>query len=130
MPQHGPWFIKDSNDVYSDPFIHVRLDQVIRPDGDDGQHVVVLMKPGVCVLAIDDKNNVYLTREFHYGIGRYSLEAVSGGIDPGEQAFIVQEGQHVVAVLALVRRGVDLQAVAEVEQSLGTGALPYQRVEG
>ncbi|MDA7885150.1 NUDIX hydrolase [bacterium] len=86
MSQHGPWFIKDSNDVYVDPFVHVRVDRVIRPDGNDGQHVVVLMKPGVCVLAIDEENNVYLTREFHYGVGRYSLEAVSGGIDTGEQA--------------------------------------------
>ena len=81
MSQHGPWFIKDSSEVYVDPFIKVRVDQVIRPDGNDGQHVVVLMKPGVCVLAIDEDNNIYLTREFHYGVGRYSLEAVSGGRD-------------------------------------------------
>lgn len=86
MSQHGPWFIKDSSEVYGDPFINVRVDQVIRPDGNDGQHVVVFMKPGVCVLAIDEDNNLYLTREFHYGVGRYSLEAVSGGIDSGEQA--------------------------------------------
>jgi len=86
MSQHGPWFIKDSKDVYVDPFVSVRVDEVVRPDGDDGQHVVVFMKPGVCVLAVDEKNNVYLTREFHYGVGRYSLEAVSGGIDTGEHA--------------------------------------------
>ena len=84
MTPHGPWTIKQSDDVYTDPFIQVRLDQVIRPDGHDGQHVVVSMKPGVCVLAMDDANNVYLTSEFHYGVGRYSLEAVSGGIEPGE----------------------------------------------
>jgi ADP-ribose pyrophosphatase len=84
MTPHGPWTIKQSNDVYTDAFIQVRVDQVIRPDGDDGQHVVVAMKPGVCVLAMDEANNVYLTSEFHYGVGRYSLEAVSGGIEPGE----------------------------------------------
>lgn len=84
MIPHGPWKIKSTEDVYSDPFIDVRLDQVIRPDGNDGQHVVVAMKPGVCVLAIDDQEQVYLTKEFHYGVGRYSIEAVSGGIEPGE----------------------------------------------
>jgi ADP-ribose pyrophosphatase len=84
MTPHGPWTIKQSDDVYADPFIQVRVDQVIRPDGNDGQHVVVMMKPGVCVLALDEANNVYLTSEFHYGVGRYSLEAVSGGIEPGE----------------------------------------------
>ena len=84
MIPHGPWTIKHSQDKYADPFIKVRLDAVIRPDGNDGQHVVVTMKPGVCVLAMDNENNVFLTREFHYGIGKYSLEAVSGGIEPGE----------------------------------------------
>jgi len=84
MKPHGPWKIKSSADVYSDPFIRVQLDQVVRPDNKDGQHVVVLMKPGVCVLAMDETDNVYLTSEFHYGVGRFSLEAVSGGIEPGE----------------------------------------------
>ena len=84
MTPHGPWKIKSTDDVYTDPFIQVRLDQVVRPDGKDGQHVVVGIKPGVCVLAMDEEDNVYLTSEFHYGVGRYSLEAVSGGIEPGE----------------------------------------------
>lgn len=84
MIEHGPWKIKSSDEVYRDAFIKVRLDQVIRPDGKDGQHVVVDLKPGVCVLAMDEAQNVYLTKEFHYGIGRYSIEAVSGGIEPGE----------------------------------------------
>ena len=84
MIPHGPWTIKHSEDRYADLFIKVRLDAVIRPDGNDGQHVVVSMKPGVCVLAMDAEHNVFLTREFHYGIGQYSLEAVSGGIEPGE----------------------------------------------
>jgi len=86
MKQHGPWQIKNSDNVYSDAFINVRLDQVIRPDGKNGQHVVVHLKPGVCVLAMDDDGCVHLTKEFHYGIGRVSIEAVSGGIDAGEDA--------------------------------------------
>jgi ADP-ribose pyrophosphatase len=77
--------------MYVDPFVQVRVDQVVRPDGDDGQHVVVEMKPGVCVLAMDEQHNVFLTREFHYGVGRYSLEAVSGGIEPGEDPGLTAE---------------------------------------
>lgn len=84
MKSHGPWKIKKTNDVYADSFIRVWRDDVIRPDGQDGQHVVVTLKPGVCVLAIDDDWNLHLTDEFHYGIGRHSLEAVSGGIEDGE----------------------------------------------
>ena len=84
MKSHGPWKVKSSDSVYVDAFIAVRLDQVIRPDGNDGQHVVVNLKPGVCVLAIDEKNRLHLTKEFHYGIGRDSIEGVSGGIENGD----------------------------------------------
>lgn len=86
MTQHGPWFINTSQDVYTDPWLSVRCDQVTRPDGKPGTHSVVTIKPGVSVLAIDDEQNVFLTDEFHYAIGRDSLETVSGGIDEGETA--------------------------------------------
>ena len=86
MKSHGPWQIKKTNHILQNPFLQVWLDDVIRPDGQDGTHVVASMKPGVCVLAIDEQQNVHLTREFHYAIGRYSLEAVSGGMEPGEDA--------------------------------------------
>jgi len=43
------------------------------------------LKPGVCVLA-QDNGIVYLTEEFHYGVGRTTIEAVSGGIEEGEDA--------------------------------------------
>ena len=108
MISHGPWKIKQSNEVYQDPFIKVRLDAVVRPDGKDGQHVVVEMKPGVCVLAIDESENVYLTREFHYGVGRYSLEAVSGGIEPGENP--------------------DLTAQRELQEEIGLEAKHWEHV--
>ena len=84
MKSHGPWKIKTTNQVYQDPYLHVWVDDVVRPDGRDGTHVVANMKPGVSVLAMDDSEKIHLTHEFHYGIGRYSLEAVSGGIEPGE----------------------------------------------
>lgn len=102
MIPHGPWTIKNSSNEYNDSFISVRLDAVVRPDGQDGQHVVVTMKPGVCVLAMDEDDNVYLTSEFHYGVGRYSLEAVSGGIEPGEDADLTarRELQEEIGLIA------------------------------
>ncbi|MHB8897483.1 MAG: NUDIX domain-containing protein [Thermoguttaceae bacterium] len=84
MKPHGPWKIFASKQVYHDPWIDVRRDDVIRPDGREGTHSVVEMKPGVCVAALDDEGFVYLTDEFHYAVGRNSLEGVSGGIEPGE----------------------------------------------
>lgn len=86
MKKHGPWTIRETHQVYQDPYIRVTRDDVIRPDGDDGSHVKVYLKPGVSVLPIDADGQVYLTREFHYAVGRMSLELVSGGIEPGENA--------------------------------------------
>jgi ADP-ribose pyrophosphatase len=84
MKSHGPWKIKSTEQVYKDPFVELTLDKVIRPDGDDGQHIVVHIKPGVCVIAVDADRNVHLTKEFHYAVGRYTIEGVSGGVEPGE----------------------------------------------
>lgn len=82
----GPWTIKSSERVYADPFVQLSVDQVVRPDGLDGQHVVVKIKPGVCVIAVDDQRSVHLTKEFHYAVGRDTVECVSGGIEPNDSA--------------------------------------------
>jgi ADP-ribose pyrophosphatase len=86
MRPHGPWKIVRSHEIYKDPWIDVRKDDVVRPDGLPGIHSVIRLKPGVTVLAMDEAGTVYLTEEFHYAVGRVTLEAVSGGIDPGEEA--------------------------------------------
>jgi len=84
MKTNGPWKIKNSIEKYKNPWIRVREDQVVRPDGKDGIFGVVEMVPGISVLPIDDKGYVYLTKEFHYGIERVSVEAASGAIEEGE----------------------------------------------
>ncbi len=84
--RHGPWQILSRAEVYRDPWIEVTRDVVIRPDGAPGTHCIVRLKAGVSVLALDAEGMVYLTEEFHYGVGRTTIEAVSGGMDAGEDA--------------------------------------------
>jgi ADP-ribose pyrophosphatase len=91
LRQHGPWRIVDSQDIYRDAWVELRKDEVIRPDGQPGTYAVVNLKPGVCVLAMDDEHNVYLTEEFHYGVGRVTIEAVSGGMEPDEDALLTAQ---------------------------------------
>ncbi|MNG29112.1 hypothetical protein D3C84_1144830 [compost metagenome] len=50
-------------------------------------------------------------------------------VDPRGNPLIVKKRQHVIAVDPLVRRRVDLQPVAKIEQALGTAALPDQRIK-
>lgn len=85
MRQHGPWQVLDSHHPYKDPWVTVRRDEVIRPDGLKGSYCVVHVKPGVCIVALDDDQQVHLTEEFHYGVGRVTIEAVSGGVEPEEK---------------------------------------------
>jgi ADP-ribose pyrophosphatase len=81
---HGPWSILKTAWVHQDPWVTVQQDQVIRPDGKPGTFTVVHIKSGVCVLAVDRQKKVYLTQEFHYAVGRETIECVSGGRDEGE----------------------------------------------
>ncbi|GIW97770.1 MAG: hypothetical protein KatS3mg111_1103 [Pirellulaceae bacterium] len=84
MQQHGPWKILRSAVVYEDPWLQVTRDEVLRPDGDPGSYATVQLKSGVCVVARDVDGNLHLTREFHYAVGRYTIEGVSGGCEVGE----------------------------------------------
>lgn len=80
----GPWEVTESNVKYQDPWIRVVRDEVRRPDGKQGSYCVAHLKAGVCVIAVDQQQNVYLTQEFHYGVDRVTIEAVSGGRDGDE----------------------------------------------
>jgi ADP-ribose pyrophosphatase len=84
MIERGPWKIVSSREIYRDPWIAVQVDDVIRPDGKPGIHSIIHLKAGVCVLAMDSDRNVYLTEEFHYGVGRVTIEGVSGGCEEKE----------------------------------------------
>ncbi|MFM7131863.1 MAG: NUDIX domain-containing protein [Isosphaeraceae bacterium] len=85
FPQpYGPWVINKRSIIYHDPWLKVTRDDVTRPDGTPGTYCISHMKPGVCVLALDCHGNCHLTEEFHYAVGRVTIECVSGGIDGNE----------------------------------------------
>lgn len=82
--KNGPFEITSSEVKYENPWVSVREDKVLRPNGKAGLFGVVTILPGVSVLAIDDEGLAYLTQEFHYGVEQETVEVVSGGIDKGE----------------------------------------------
>jgi len=77
----GPWTVLDSKTIYKNPWITVKEDKVIRPDGKEGIVGTVEMLPGISVLPIDNEGNVYLTEEYHYAIEQETIEVISGGIE-------------------------------------------------
>jgi 8-oxo-dGTP pyrophosphatase MutT (NUDIX family) len=85
MPDRGEaWTVLDRSILYQNPWITVREDQVIQPDGRQSAWGVVEMKPGVSILPVDSDLTVYLVRVYRYTIGRDSIEAVAGGLEGDE----------------------------------------------
>ena len=91
MELRGPWKVLQRTWPYTDPWVKVQRDEVIRPDGLPGTYAVVHIKPGVCVLALDDRGNVHLTEEFHYAVNRDTIECVSGGRDGDEDPLVAAQ---------------------------------------
>lgn len=79
--QRGPWTALRSQIKYSNPWISVREDQVICPDGSEGIYGVVEPRIAVGVLAMTENNELYLVGQYRYPTERYSWEIVEGGVE-------------------------------------------------
>ena len=82
-------------------------DDVIRPDGLPGSYSTVQIKPGVTVIAMDDRRNVHLTSEFHYAVGRVTVV----GLGPGDALHSARVGAD--CLRGLRRLGDALYAVGD-----------------
>jgi 8-oxo-dGTP pyrophosphatase MutT (NUDIX family) len=80
----NPWTTKSTRIAYSNAWIRVREDKVIRPDGGAGLYGVVEIRPSVGVVAINDRDEVALVGQWRYALNRYSWEIPRGGSHPGE----------------------------------------------
>jgi 8-oxo-dGTP pyrophosphatase MutT (NUDIX family) len=81
----NPWETVSTRVVYDNPWISVREDEVVRPDGRPGIYGVVHFKNiAVGVLAVEDEE-VYLVGQYRYTLERYSWEIVEGGCAEGEE---------------------------------------------
>jgi 8-oxo-dGTP pyrophosphatase MutT (NUDIX family) len=81
----NPWTVLSSKVVYDNPWISVREDAVIHPNGEPGIYGVVHYKNrAVGVLAIEE-GEIYLVGQYRYPLGRYSWEIPEGGCPEGEE---------------------------------------------
>ncbi len=80
-----PWITIESRPVYENPWISVREDRVIRPDGQPGIYGVVHFKSrAVGVLPVEADGSVWLVGQHRYPLGAYSWEIPEGGGPEGE----------------------------------------------
>ena len=85
-PDHAnPWTALETRSVYENPWIKVREDRVLRPDGHPGIYGVVHFKnKAVGVLPVDDDGHVWLVGQYRYPTDGYSWEIPEGGGPEGE----------------------------------------------
>lgn len=84
MNMRGPFRVLHTQTVYKNPWISVREDRVIRPDGKKGIFGITSVIPGITVVPIDKKGFCYLGREYAYAHHKVLLQLPAGGIDKGE----------------------------------------------
>jgi len=75
----NPWRTLRSRAIYDNPWISVREDQVIRPDGAPGIYGVVHFKHVAIGVLPVEHDEVYLVGQYRYTLGRYSWEIPEGG---------------------------------------------------
>jgi 8-oxo-dGTP pyrophosphatase MutT (NUDIX family) len=80
----NPWRVLGSREVYDNPWINVREDSVIRPDGEQGIYGVVHFKNiAIGILAVEGEH-LYLVGQYRYPLEKYSWEIPEGGCAEGE----------------------------------------------
>ena len=83
--KNGDWTIKKTEEKLRNDFFAVYQDEVVRPDGKNGEFTTVHFPPGVGVIALDGEGFVYLVKQFRYVVGRMSLEVIAGSVEDGEE---------------------------------------------
>jgi 8-oxo-dGTP pyrophosphatase MutT (NUDIX family) len=83
----GPWTRLSSREVYANPWIRVREDQILHPDGSPGIYGVVQMRNiSVGVVPIDARGRVVLVGQHRYTMDAYSWELPEGNANPEERS--------------------------------------------
>ena len=85
----NPWTTLSSRAVYENPWISVREDSVIQPDGNKGIYGVVSTRTATGVVARAPSGNVLLVVQYRYPIERYSWEIPEGGGEPTEDPLTI-----------------------------------------
>lgn len=76
----GPWTRLSGREVYDNPWIRVREDQVLHPDGSPGIYGTIHYKHiAVGVVPIDSQGRVILVGQHRYPFDRYFWEIPEGG---------------------------------------------------
>lgn len=84
VPTESPWRTLATREVYRNPWMTVREDEVVTPTGTEGVYGVVSKGMALGVVAIDEDDRVVLVGQWRYPHDRWSWELPEGGRDGDE----------------------------------------------
>jgi len=84
----NPWQTLGTRTVYANPWLRLREDTVIRPDGQRGIYGVVEMNPSVGVVALNHANQIALVTQWRYTLGRMSVEIPIGSSEGSDHSVL------------------------------------------
>ena len=76
---------KDTSYAYNGRIINLRVDTAILPNGNEALREVIEHNGGVCVVPIDDEDNVYLVKQFRYPYMEETVEIPAGKRDSADE---------------------------------------------
>lgn len=71
--------------IYDGNVLHVREDKVSLPDGREATRELIRHIGAVCVIPVDENNNVIMENQYRYPIGQVVLEIPAGKLDASNE---------------------------------------------
>jgi 8-oxo-dGTP pyrophosphatase MutT (NUDIX family) len=88
----NPWRTLTTRIVYDNPWITVRHNEVVRPDGHPGIYGVTHFKNrAIGILPIDNEGYTYLVGQYRYTLNSYSWEIPEGGCPVDEDPLLAAQ---------------------------------------
>lgn len=85
MSQENPFKVIQTRQIYQNPWLKLREDSIIQPDGQPGIYgVVEAAKVATGVIALTPQNEIFLVGQYRYPTKQYSWEIIEGGAEVGE----------------------------------------------
>jgi 8-oxo-dGTP pyrophosphatase MutT (NUDIX family) len=78
-----PYVRVRSRELYRNPWLAVEAHDIVHPNGEPGEHVLIVI-PKACAVVVEDGEDLIFTRQPRFGARRSVVEVVKGGHDPGE----------------------------------------------
>ncbi len=88
----NPWKTLNTRVVYDNPWILLKENDVVKPDGNGGVYGVVHFKnKAIGVLPIDKDGYIHLVGQYRYALDIYSWEIPEGGCPEGEDPLVAAQ---------------------------------------